>query len=607
MHTDLIMKNIWLNLAKDFRRVLGPDYLKRQEALVQNIESDAKGFRKEVFPQCWQASPWVFKTTTQMATLFKRYTFSSDIARQVVERNSIKEFVAYQAEIKPPNVSQALYLVLQEARHIVKDVLGDFDANEHLESCQFGKRANRFVPKRLSYLDVKAANPSGSNRHLKWYRKMLQADPLLMRINKTGPESTVLAKSHAFDVVDDLALTAVPKNWKTCRIIVPNTVVGAFHSYGLGLMIAKRLKDKLHLDISTLPSRHALKARLSSSHRKYVTADLSKASDTFSYELVCRLVPYKWLKVLKEGRIPYVVTKGRRIFLRSFMAMGIGYTFPLQTLLFYALIKAVQNLLHKDYPVSVYGDDLIYHRSIHLHVAWMLRNCGFKFNAEKTYVAMPFRESCGSDYFKGIDVRPFMPEENGKELRGRRLSAFIYKSINGLLRRWTWEEIPDTLWYLHKLAAENDGIIYQVPPSFPDYAGVKVECPRDSWHYVPWSPVVWRGQAYAFRALTMVSEDRYVASIDAYYWSWHRCRNQDISDSLPWYNLGLKLEQYLEFGWDADDDDRAPSSITWRRCSPKKRVRSSVNGRRYWRKIPTVPDKMKNRFATQLHNTSVWF
>jgi len=128
--------------------------------------------------------------------------------------------------------------------------------------------------------------------------------------------------------------------------------------------------------------------------------------------------------------------------------MGIGYTFPLQTLVFLSLLKAVEAILYYRRgrrTCSVYGDDMIYHRRIHAGVVRHFERIGFVINVEKTFTDRNFRESCGGDYFHGVDVRPFQPR-NGTAtfVSPKAYEAVLYKSVNGLLARWSEYEIGGT-------------------------------------------------------------------------------------------------------------------------------------------------------------------
>lgn len=92
--------------------------------------------------------------------------------------------------------------------------------------------------------------------------------------------------------------------------------------------------------------------------------------------------------------------------------MGNGYTFPLQTVIFSAVVLAC--LQWRGIPStsvcaselwSVFGDDIICPSACADDVVSILHLLGFKVNQDKSFVKGPFRESCGSDFFNGSDIR----------------------------------------------------------------------------------------------------------------------------------------------------------------------------------------------------------
>lgn len=83
--------------------------------------------------------------------------------------------------------------------------------------------------------------------------------------------------------------------------------------------------------------------------------------------------------------------------------MGNGFTFPLETLLFYSLVRACCG---NEATVSVYGDDIICPVENIPLVFEVLQACGFLVNTSKSFWSGPFRESCGKDFLFGSDVRP---------------------------------------------------------------------------------------------------------------------------------------------------------------------------------------------------------
>jgi len=56
--------------------------------------------------------------------------------------------------------------------------------------------------------------------------------------------------------------------------------------------------------------------------------------------------------------------------------------------------------------VRVYGDDIIVPVDTLVHVIRYLEAFGLKVNTDKTFGTGKFRESCGGDYYDGVDVTP---------------------------------------------------------------------------------------------------------------------------------------------------------------------------------------------------------
>lgn len=196
----------------------------------------------------------------------------------------------------------------------------------------------------------------------------------------------------------------VPKNWKTDRSIVVEPSLNTLCQLGIGEWIAKRLRLS-GIDI-TDQTRNQKMARYGSLTGRVATFDLSSASDTIALELVAHLLPPDWFELLVFTRTGTVELHGKVIHQEKFSSMGNGYTFPLETLIFYALAYACCEGEELD-AVSVYGDDII----IPVHGARLLMEtlhaCGFLLNRSKSYWYGGFRESCGKDYHMGTEIRPF--------------------------------------------------------------------------------------------------------------------------------------------------------------------------------------------------------
>jgi hypothetical protein len=197
-------------------------------------------------------------------------------------------------------------------------------------------------------------------------------------------------------------LEFVPKNAKTDRAIIVEPWLNQLGQLAIGDYIAKRLK-RFGVDLSD-QERNKLLARRGSITGALATLDLSSASDSISTGLVEHLLPEPWFDFLSRLRTGMVVDRVHgEMRLSKFSSMGNGFTFPLESLIFWALTRACCD--DRDI-VSVYGDDIICPTHKVTSVMSVLTSCGFAVNKEKSFWEGPFRESCGGDYLSGIDVRP---------------------------------------------------------------------------------------------------------------------------------------------------------------------------------------------------------
>lgn len=198
-------------------------------------------------------------------------------------------------------------------------------------------------------------------------------------------------------------LNFVPKSAKTHRSVCVEAGLNVMFQLALGKLMAKRLAA-FGIDIrdQSLNQRRALEGSLTGA---LATLDLSSASDTISREIVYELLPLEWATILSYGRSSKVeLPNGELLTQEKFSSMGNGYTFPLETLIFWGLAAACCD---RDSDATVYGDDIVIPSDKFELLSEVLHYAGFLTNARKSFHTGPFRESCGKDYFRGIDVRPF--------------------------------------------------------------------------------------------------------------------------------------------------------------------------------------------------------
>lgn len=148
------------------------------------------------------------------------------------------------------------------------------------------------------------------------------------------------------------------------------------------------------------------------------TLDLSEASDRVSNQHVRGLV-HLWPHLrgaLDATRSRKADVPGHGVIrLAKFASMGSALCFPLEAMTFLTVVLlGIQSELRRPLTmwdvkslhgkVRVYGDDIIvpvqYVESVILH----LEAFGLKVNKDKSFWTGKFRESCGKDYYDGVDV-----------------------------------------------------------------------------------------------------------------------------------------------------------------------------------------------------------
>lgn len=217
-------------------------------------------------------------------------------------------------------------------------------------------------------------------------------------------------------IVQGDRFTMVPKTAETHRGICVSPSMNVTYQLAVGSFIRDRLSMQ-EIDLTYGQSVHQRLAEQASLTLDLATIDLSSASDTVSSTLVRLILPRDWFDLLDTLRCKYTVIDGQWRKLEKFSAMGNGYTFELETLVFYSLALTVAEVLNYDInTLKVYGDDIIVDTAIAKQLVTALRFFGFIPNTRKTFIdGTPFRESCGGDYYRGFNVRGYYLENLPQE------------------------------------------------------------------------------------------------------------------------------------------------------------------------------------------------
>lgn len=349
------------------------------------------------------------------------YTKAKFIDCKVDRRGTaVAKFIA--AELKCTQVNETFRLrergsfsflprvetVLFRAQQKIARVLGPVPRPEELK-LRFGPGATTLTKKRqASTVEKLQAGLSCSEGIVPIAARLIEEMPHLIDLLGGPTFSRLSDGEECADVpliIHEGVVEFVPKNAKTHRAIIKEPSLNSMVQNALGDHMERRLAA-FGIDIrdQSINQRLALTGSLDGS---LATLDLSSASDTISTELVASLLPIDWFILLDMCRSKTVVLDGETLCLEKFSSMGNGFTFPLETLIFWALASSVPDAG----LTSVYGDDIIVETHCVQDVINILVACGFEINQSKSYWAGPFRESCGADYLRGIDIRPYYQKD----------------------------------------------------------------------------------------------------------------------------------------------------------------------------------------------------
>lgn len=150
-----------------------------------------------------------------------------------------------------------------------------------------------------------------------------------------------------------------------------------------------------------------------SRHNTFATIDLSAASDSVTNTLVKYVLQDTLLgDALQLCRTPNALLthadgSTEVVELEKFAPMGSAVCFPVECLIFSAIVAVAQQRLGIDDKYCVYGDDIVCSTRAFDTVVDLLTQLNFRVNTDKSYGhGSDFTESCGMEAYKGFDVSP---------------------------------------------------------------------------------------------------------------------------------------------------------------------------------------------------------
>jgi hypothetical protein len=211
----------------------------------------------------------------------------------------------------------------------------------------------------------------------------------------------------------------VPKDSRGPRLIscepalmqyLQQSVMGELYKY---VEAAPLTKGHVNFTDQTINQSLVIESSVS---RKRCTLDLKEASDRVSNAHL-HLFPEPLrsaLLVLRSRKTSYSADRSEDsvIEMKKYAPMGSALCFPVEALVFWALgVAAIQiknnvSLSAAADRLYVYGDDIIADTPDYTCISNIYDRAGLLVNHEKSFHRGFFRESCGADYYKGMELTP---------------------------------------------------------------------------------------------------------------------------------------------------------------------------------------------------------
>lgn len=364
------------------------------------------------------------------------------------------------AGLNPRLYAWRAIMLAQQKMHAL---LGEFSWDDASTYFNWGPGASTRLPRRRSDAVYKYSGRPDST-----IGNVVLANACIMR-SPLWQEGLEFEEGAGYcNIVPGNRIVTVPKNYKTDRTIAIEPCMNMYVQKGIGGLMRRKLR-RVGVDLDD-QSRNQRMALIGSLAGTLATIDMSMASDTVSYEIVRLLLPPDWFEALEQSRSMFgILPSGERLRYQKFSSMGNGYTFELESAIFYCLASAVATLQRVDGSrICVYGDDVIVPTQMAHEFLEVISFCGFKPNEKKTFLDGPFRESCGKHFFSGYEVTPFYVKKPPKTL------SDLFKLHNQFYRwcsRMSWMDLDGPFY-----RSLRDGLRHLAPvpwrrPRLPDGFG----------------------------------------------------------------------------------------------------------------------------------------
>lgn len=239
--------------------------------------------------------------------------------------------------------------------------------------------------------------------------------------------SLVHGTQQRFDLIPGNTFFTVPKKFEVKRGACMEPMLNLWLQMGVEAVLLQRLLESDGVNLRTSAMFNRMLAEIGAVTGIFCTVDLKSASNNVCRAPVRSVVSADWNALLvslasEYGLLPEELRNKmsdesipEMIKYEMLSSMGNGFTFLVETLLFRAIVTSVvpgvwsrtSKGMKLTWPhVAVFGDDLVFPGAYYNEVESLLTLFGFTINQDKTFVAGPFRESCGKDFHGAAMVRP---------------------------------------------------------------------------------------------------------------------------------------------------------------------------------------------------------
>jgi hypothetical protein len=312
--------------------------------------------------------------------------------------------------------------------------------------------------------------------------------------------------------------------------------------------------------------------------KKLATIDLSSASDTITKQLVINLLPFEWWSLLDDLRVKSTTMKEQNELhkLEMFSSMGNGFTFELESLLFYAITRVVCWKSGIRGRISVFGDDIIAPVAVVKRLQRVFSFLGFTMNPKKTHFTGLFRESCGKHYYGGLDISPFYIRRRISTLPD--LISLLNKFLEWDGRGWGFLQTPEAIRFHRKWSAFVPVILHggldPEDPSALVTGGVprhrlivktrkrkpaKLELPRlHLWHLT-------KDSANSLNALYGLEPvDQFTSRSKTFWDKGYKASVADLLEYLDTESIGIEVNPLAKVGFKHESIEAYGARTTWK-------------------------------------------